>query len=300
MKLIKKFLGLMLLCVSFIGIASNTPTWVKEGVGHTVDGELTLKKSNGSYINAGLNQSLPVRTNLGRTPNIMVIPPKGEETFLESLNEGVYESINTYYSGDTPLSMANIFSLEGYSGYIEKISWSSSNQFCEGSSAIEIDGVTFYKATGASGFFDNESFYRFNNSINVYASNNPGGVGIPSGCAVGFSIKHQNKSGTMDTFISNLPKKTYTYFKKNYTHFGNIHHMSEVLSYTGEQGVLTSISWSSSNYSCSDGIVIIDGRTFNGKASFKKPVIFNNEIRIFAKNSSYGCGVAINGYSAPP
>lgn len=47
--------------------------WIKDGDNYAKDGQVTLKRADGSNVNVSLNQRLPARQSLGRTPNIMVV-----------------------------------------------------------------------------------------------------------------------------------------------------------------------------------------------------------------------------------
>lgn len=59
-------------CLWVTNVKSD-PAWVKENANYAVNGELTLKKSDGSVVVTSLNETLPNRKSVGRTPNIMVI-----------------------------------------------------------------------------------------------------------------------------------------------------------------------------------------------------------------------------------
>ena len=301
MKLIKYIT--FALCIFTINTYANSdPRWVKDSSSYIHDGEIKLNNADGNQFSIPLNKRLNERESYGRTPNIMVVPLNRAESFIESLSEGTFEEINETYQGNTPLNLENVFSLEGYNGFIESIRWSGSNMGCEGASAIEVDGVTFYSPHRTVNIFQHDGIpFRFNKSVNVYASNNPGNTdyGVPSGCGVSVKIKATLGEGSMDTFISKLPKKTLTFFSKRYSEFKTLQ-MSEVINHLNNEGILSDIDWSGSNYGCTNGAVTIDGKSFNSRISFNDPIIFRKEIRIFAENRSYGCGVGISGFSTPP
>jgi len=57
--------------------------WVKQGSNYTKDGQVTLKKTDGSTFTIQINSETPLRSKVGRTPNIMVVQ-KGEGTQLDN------------------------------------------------------------------------------------------------------------------------------------------------------------------------------------------------------------------------
>lgn len=80
---------------------ATDPTWVKNGSQYTVDGQITLKRKDGSSINLSLNQSAPSRESAGRTPNIMVVGSGGSYAW----SHGFKMSDGTYYIYESELDM---------------------------------------------------------------------------------------------------------------------------------------------------------------------------------------------------
>lgn len=97
--MMKILLPLSLILTSFLSLASD-PIWVKDGSSYAINGELTLKKSNGVSINTSLNKALPTRQTLGRTPNIMVV---GSGSY--SWTTGFQMSDGTYYIYEDELGL---------------------------------------------------------------------------------------------------------------------------------------------------------------------------------------------------
>ena len=74
--MMKKLPLITLLALAF-NIQANTPIWVKDSSSFIKDGEITLKRENGSDFNINLNQKNVNRESQGRTPNIMVVGSGG-------------------------------------------------------------------------------------------------------------------------------------------------------------------------------------------------------------------------------
>lgn len=129
------------LFVFIVSIPSQAQEWVKNGDSYVKDGQVTLKRADGSNINVSLNGRLPVRQSLGRTPNIMVIGGGGLEwggAILSS--DGNYYVYNETL-GDTlkytPAEMADRFD---YTLGEELFNWSYNSHEVERTGTVSGSG----------------------------------------------------------------------------------------------------------------------------------------------------------------
>lgn len=115
------------LVVSSLPVAANTPTWVKNSSSYIKDGEITLKRENGSDFNINLNQKNVSRTSQARTPNIMVVGSDGGYAWAHGfkMNNDIYYIYETELGIYVPFS-ADVFH-EKFDFEEDKISYITTN-----------------------------------------------------------------------------------------------------------------------------------------------------------------------------
>lgn len=104
------------LVVSSLSVAANTPTWVKNSSSYIKNGEITLKRENGSDFNINLNQKNTNRNSQGRTASIMVVGSSGGEY---TWAHGFQMADGTYYAYENELGIYVPFKGSTFEGAFE-------------------------------------------------------------------------------------------------------------------------------------------------------------------------------------
>lgn len=96
-----KNLPLITLLALAFNTQANTPVWVKDSSSFINDGEITLKRENGSDFNINLNQKNANRDSQGRTASIMVVGSGGGYSWAH----GFQMADRTYYAYESELNI---------------------------------------------------------------------------------------------------------------------------------------------------------------------------------------------------
>lgn len=96
----KKITLFMLFAIA-LNTQANTPMWVKNSSTYIKDGEITLKRENGSDFNVNLNQKNANRNSQGRTASIMVVSSGNSYSWAH----GFQMSDGTYYAYESELKI---------------------------------------------------------------------------------------------------------------------------------------------------------------------------------------------------
>lgn len=113
--MMKKLPLIALLALAF-NIQANTPVWVKDSSSFIRDGEITLKRGNGSDFNINLNQKNTNRNSQGRTASIMIV---GSEGGGYSWAHGFQMADGTYHAYEKELGIYVPFNAATFEGAFE-------------------------------------------------------------------------------------------------------------------------------------------------------------------------------------
>lgn len=209
-------LTLSMLLVFTLNSQANTPIWVKDSSTYIKDGEITLKRENGSDFNINLNHKNVTRESQARTPNIMIVSnSSGSYSWshgfkMNSDSYLIYESALETYIEFSQAQMRELFDYEEepfnklaeeyrYSWPTKRVTYSATftcgnNDYsgsCRYSSNVSGEGYGSY--TQGSSFPTGFSY-----TMNAYSDNVYGSFSVPESFKDAFGDK-VNSSASCST-----------------------------------------------------------------------------------------------------